>query len=475
MMQHLSQLVSVALLIGTSVVSATERDRFTLSNLDSGIPSIGPQGGAANYIAEVVSTAGAPYDLGEITWTGVASPAENPNSAGTFPSWGRDLSVRVTHDPSGSFADLMLGQGFSFSNSTQFSGSSFDLNDTPVAAGDPFRFEFFEMNDDFAGPDAIWEQIEFSLFDNVRRPTPLPRGIVRFSMQGPDTFPTSTPDGGAARAANYFGIHYGPPFPGGFPDASIVAVELDLHAATSGLWFDTDETGVSGTDDGTYRAGLSEGIEVRPTVAFFEEDPATPGSFGRIQLNFEADDFAPGDWFRFGIDVDGPTPRLDGSAWIDIEPPATVSVAFDNGLVLSGDVDQQGLYGDELTPMSFTDLRWRFRSDFNHDGSVDGNDFLIWQANFGGSGDTDSGDANGDQVVDGDDFLIWQTQFGAALPEPPNGFAGLAADGTISVPEPATAAAALATVLLAIGMGSRFDDSRVARQQRTIPGKKPPA
>ncbi len=65
--------------------------------------------------------------------------------------------------------------------------------------------------------------------------------------------------------------------------------------------------------------------------------------------------------------------------------------------------------------------------DFDKNGAVDGNDFLLWQANFGlTSGATQGqGDADGNGTVDGNDFLIWQANFGtvagggaAAVPEP---------------------------------------------------------
>ena len=73
-------------------------------------------------------------------------------------------------------------------------------------------------------------------------------------------------------------------------------------------------------------------------------------------------------------------------------------------------------------------------ADFDQNGSVDGDDFLIWQAGFGtsGTGTSNMGDANGDFDIDGDDFLIWQAQFGsasgsgqvaAAVPEPSVGLA----------------------------------------------------
>ncbi len=54
-------------------------------------------------------------------------------------------------------------------------------------------------------------------------------------------------------------------------------------------------------------------------------------------------------------------------------------------------------------------------ADFDSSGSVDGDDFLIWQAGFGiSNGATkEQGDADDNGAVNGDDFLIWQTQFGS--------------------------------------------------------------
>ncbi len=71
-------------------------------------------------------------------------------------------------------------------------------------------------------------------------------------------------------------------------------------------------------------------------------------------------------------------------------------------------------------------------ADFNLDGGVDGEDFLIWQAGFGiTSGATlVDGDADEDGDVDGSDFLAWQANFGAA--------AGRSI-GPTAIPEPTSA------------------------------------
>ncbi len=78
-------------------------------------------------------------------------------------------------------------------------------------------------------------------------------------------------------------------------------------------------------------------------------------------------------------------------------------------------------------------------ADFDDNGTVNGDDFLIWQSNFGTpSGATKmTGDANGDEAVNGDDFLIWQSEFGQSLPGesgavPEPGTVGLAVPGLLA-------------------------------------------
>lgn len=51
-------------------------------------------------------------------------------------------------------------------------------------------------------------------------------------------------------------------------------------------------------------------------------------------------------------------------------------------------------------------------ADFDGNGRVDGNDFLIWQRNFGTAGAMSSGDANADFLINGKDLDAWSSQFG---------------------------------------------------------------
>lgn len=80
-------------------------------------------------------------------------------------------------------------------------------------------------------------------------------------------------------------------------------------------------------------------------------------------------------------------------------------------------------------------------ADFDGDGHVDGNDFILWQRGVGSTGAAATlatGDANGDNVVDDDDLALWKHNFG-------NG------GGVSAIPEPAAAGLAVASVgLLAL-------------------------
>ena len=76
-------------------------------------------------------------------------------------------------------------------------------------------------------------------------------------------------------------------------------------------------------------------------------------------------------------------------------------------------------------------------SDFNLDGTVDGQDFIIWNANkFSTTGKWSLGDANADGVTDGQDFILWNI----------NKF--MSSDGISAVPEPAAGLFVLVAVVL---------------------------
>jgi fibronectin-binding autotransporter adhesin len=91
------------------------------------------------------------------------------------------------------------------------------------------------------------------------------------------------------------------------------------------------------------------------------------------------------------------------------------------------------------------------KGDGNMDGQVNGQDFLVWQNNYGTSvtGGATKGDYDGNGIVNGNDFLAWQNNYGqkVSTQSAPN-FAGSSSSSSSAVtasPEPASLA------LLALG------------------------
>jgi outer membrane protein assembly factor BamB len=123
---------------------------------------------------------------------------------------------------------------------------------------------------------------------------------------------------------------------------------------------------------------------------------------GHLPWNFETESTEIG---RFGVDAVAADPR--GAVYV------------------AGDKTRELVLMKILPP-----------ADFDSDGDVDGDDFLIWQASF----ETDTGaDADGDGDTDGDDFLLWQIGY---VP----GDGGLAAIAA-RVPEPTTLVLLIAATL----------------------------
>lgn len=81
-------------------------------------------------------------------------------------------------------------------------------------------------------------------------------------------------------------------------------------------------------------------------------------------------------------------------------------------------------------------------ADFDGMNGVTGTDLALWKGNFGTGTTNAQGDANHDGDVDGDDFLIWQQQLGAAP---------VAAAGS-AIPEPSC----LALAAVVVGATDRF-------------------
>ncbi|NOY40478.1 MAG: PEP-CTERM sorting domain-containing protein [Planctomycetes bacterium] len=81
--------------------------------------------------------------------------------------------------------------------------------------------------------------------------------------------------------------------------------------------------------------------------------------------------------------------------------------------------------------------------DYDFDGDVDGNDFLIWQRSLGSTTDV-AADGNGNGIVDAADLAIWEAGVGAAV-----------SAGTTAVPEPTSVGLALLGISLALRIRRR--------------------
>jgi hypothetical protein len=87
--------------------------------------------------------------------------------------------------------------------------------------------------------------------------------------------------------------------------------------------------------------------------------------------------------------------------------------------------------------------------DFDADGAVTGDDFLLWQRDLGKAYMKSPADANRDEVVDAADLAIWKANFGKSWGDPP---------AVSAVPEPAGMALAVFAAL-----GFRLNRKRMGR------------
>jgi hypothetical protein len=90
--------------------------------------------------------------------------------------------------------------------------------------------------------------------------------------------------------------------------------------------------------------------------------------------------------------------------------------------------------------------------DYDHSGTVDQGDYLVWRMTLGSNVPAYSGaDGSGNGVVDQDDYLIWRANFGKTLPAPGAGAAaGLADSGSSG----ASSGVAAAPEYVPIGSGA---------------------
>ena len=107
---------------------------------------------------------------------------------------------------------------------------------------------------------------------------------------------------------------------------------------------------------------------------------------------------------------------------LDIGPLARTSGVSANGFALLRHNTFFGLeqHFPHFDNLVIDSISAAFAADFDEDGDVDGNDFLLWQTGFPTASDASKidGDADGDGDVDGDDFWSGKPSFRRLGPAP---------------------------------------------------------
>lgn len=119
-----------------------------------------------------------------------------------------------------------------------------------------------------------------------------------------------------------------------------------------------------------------------------------------------------------------------------------------------------------VAPNQVLSIVERHPCDFNSDGLVDAADYVVWRDTMGVAVPHGTGaDANGDGIVDNEDLTLWKTHFGTSVPNRAAGLNAWAAAAGRSVPEPASCALTLASLLCCTGICPRYH-IRSASHQR---------
>jgi hypothetical protein len=273
------------------------------------------------------------------------------------------------------------------------------------------------------GPPADWNLVE--RFSDLGNTTPVNSAAVIYFAHH-DTVAQPSGQGLWLRA-----------FAGGTTPTPVDAIMSQTVAATVGGMYSFSawtawETGYSG--DETFMPGTMTDTYMK--MEFLDSSNGLIGSPVVLDLyaagmrNDDGGNIEPEDWQQFTINGTAPA----GAASV------RVSVAGEK-MVNSG-TDPQSAFFDEFSLQGPAPGN---PADFNDDGDVDGRDFLVWQRGYGTTtGATKAtGDANGDGMVNDVDFAAWKSGFGAAV----------AAVG--AVPEPSTAAGAIALALVMLVRGRR--------------------
>ncbi len=206
-----------------------------------------------------------------------------------------------------------------------------------------------------------------------------------------------------------------------------------------------DSVGVGGTFNIIDANGPTFG-----TSALFNGLPAQPGEIG---LYLESD-LPIQDYILMGGGGGGGVGGYGKAISCDLDGDDDCDIddidALVAEIVIMSDVDDFDLNGDGLVDLLDRDA-WLaiagtvnlpsqapyLPADFNLDGLVDGQDFIIWNGNaFSNTGLWSLGDANADGRTDGVDFIAW------------NNHKFMSSDSSGAVPEPASGGVAIVALML---------------------------
>lgn len=230
------------------------------------------------------------------------------------------------------------------------------------------------------------------------------------------------------------------------------ALQIDRTSLPSGFTWGS-QFGLSGVGNPTAQAKIDDLVsringaaKVAFDVTFEDQFPINP-TFTNFFIHFADGTGAFYQAGTSGIQINGAVPGTKATLEIplsdfdDVSEGSTKNLAVD-GLLVGTNVLEIGLATSTDGGAVYQIDNFRLitqvpdlLADFNDDAKVDADDLAVWKPSFGTNA---NGDADGDNDSDGNDFLIWQREFGA----------GAATVAVAAVPEPAALGLALAGSLL---------------------------